>query len=264
MKIERARIRGSDQEPARKRTLGNCPQCSVNVSNRAYTNIRGWLSALLIPGVPGYKRAAGGQNDSRLHYGDLLRSMLPCRTAMLPGLRSYPSLRRCSRLSALVLVFFLHAALSAQTSGTGAEGSLQSDYDSVQKYQAAEDLEHARAQYRESRAAALRRIAAGRARASGSSAKAVPVLEEAARLAPRNLDLQLEYARACLDAADLFGAKAAARAALAVNPKSAPAHHTLGDAWSRTVKTPRRQGNSNWRFYWSPILRMAMRSPCST
>jgi len=94
-----------------------------------------------------------------------------------------------------------------------ADSSMQRLYDSAFQFQTQGDLVQANKDYLLFLAAALHRIANGRANL-GDYAHAAPLFEQAARLTPNDRDLQVDFAGAALDAADWKTAKAMAASVL--------------------------------------------------
>jgi tetratricopeptide (TPR) repeat protein len=139
----------------------------------------------------------------------------------------------CLRASLFVLgCGSLAPAVLAQTEAAGRnESILQRRYDDAQRYQAVHDLDHAAQQYQMFIADALREIAIGRAHA-GEYDKAANDFDEALRLVPDSLAMQIEYARAALDSGNLEHAKLLASGVIRNDPNDskaeADAHGILG------------------------------------
>ncbi len=108
--------------------------------------------------------------------------------------------------------------------------SLQSLYNAALNFQKAGDLNQAAEQYRQFLAAALDELANGRSWA-GEDAKASALFEQALTLTPASPSLELDYARAALQAGDFKHAEMLSRALLhqdAVDPTvQAQAHEAL-------------------------------------
>ena len=157
-----------------------------------------------------------------------------CVCARRPGRSPGCGLRR--RMRARVLGAFLAFALAAayaraqaaSPAGNGSDAvSLRHHYDSAHNFQAAGDLQHAAEQYKAFLAEALGVLGANRA-AAGDVGGAVPLFEEALKIAPDDLDMRIAYAEACRRGNDLPRAKSIAQAAVAEAPKSAKARVELG------------------------------------
>jgi tetratricopeptide (TPR) repeat protein len=114
---------------------------------------------------------------------------------------------------------------------------LQRRYDAAQKFQAANDLDHAAQQYRIFIADALGEFALGRARA-GQYDKAANDFDTALILVPDFPAMKIQYARVALDSGNLDHAKLLASAVIRDypnNPKiAADAHATLGRVLLKT------------------------------
>jgi len=132
----------------------------------------------------------------------------------------------------LVAGGLLVSVTHAQTKATGTnESVLQRRYEAAQKYQAANDLDHAAQQYRIFIADALGEVAIGRAHA-GEYDKAADNFDEALRLVPDFPMMQIEYARAALESGNLEHAKLLATSVIRNYPRNvkaeADAHAILG------------------------------------
>ena len=119
------------------------------------------------------------------------------------------------------------AAFFASQSENEPQDTLRVHYEAAGRYERAGDHEHAAAEYTAFLAAALHRIANGEA-VVGRFEDAMPLFDEALRLAPRDNSLRLDYARVCLDAEKLAQAKTLAQDAVRSNPKDAQARFLLG------------------------------------
>jgi tetratricopeptide (TPR) repeat protein len=112
---------------------------------------------------------------------------------------------------------------------------LQQSYDTAQNFESQGDLMQAEVQYKLFLADALHRIANGRAQTS-QYAQAVPLFDEALKLASNHFDWRLDYAGAALDARDFPKAAQLAQAALNSLPpvskssQRANIHRVLGRA----------------------------------
>ncbi len=143
--------------------------------------------------------------------------------------------------SALLLTASLAPAARAQAPAAGSQPPARTSGDSIlhkryqaaQKFQAANDLDHAAEQYRIFLADALGEVAIGRAEA-GQYDRAEDDFDESLKLVPDFPMLQLEYARAALTAGQAEHASLLARALLAspsANQKiQTEAHALLGRA----------------------------------
>jgi tetratricopeptide (TPR) repeat protein len=98
--------------------------------------------------------------------------------------------------------------------------SMHRHYDAAFRLQAAGHVAEADAEHKLFLAEALRHVANGRANI-GEYALSVSVYEQAIQFAPKDFDLQLEYAEAALDADDPAKAKTLAQEALALLPEGA-------------------------------------------
>jgi tetratricopeptide (TPR) repeat protein len=115
------------------------------------------------------------------------------------------------------------------------EATLQQLYEAAQNFQSHGDLTQAEVQYKLFLADALHRIANGRAQTS-QYAQAVPLFDEALKLAPNHSDSRLDYAEAALNARYLQEAAQLAHSALDSSPadskssQRANVHRVLGRA----------------------------------
>jgi tetratricopeptide (TPR) repeat protein len=130
----------------------------------------------------------------------------------------------------------LVAAFGATTSPvTTPPASLQQHYDAAYRFQSAGNLPQAAIEYKLFLADALHHLANGRAN-TGEYAQAIPLYDEAIKLAPADSELQLDYAGAAFDAKDLPKAKTLAQSAVDAlrgkggDPQNAKAHLMLGRA----------------------------------
>ena len=138
----------------------------------------------------------------------------------------------------------VYLALGATVCGAAPASSMQQHYDSAYRFQSTGNLTQAAVEYKLFLADALHRLANGRAN-TGEYAKAIPLYEEALKLAPGDSELQLDYAGAAFDAKDLKKAKALAQSALD-NPhggasskaQTARAHLMLGRALMQMAQYP--------------------------
>jgi len=144
-----------------------------------------------------------------------------------------PSQPRTVAASLLVLIGSLcTSAQQPQASAPAHDDSiLQRRYDAAQKFQAANDLDHAAQQYRIFIADALGELALGHARA-GQYDKAANDFDAALTLVPDFPAMKIQYARVALDSGNLDHAKLIASGVIQDypnNPKvSADAHAILG------------------------------------
>jgi tetratricopeptide (TPR) repeat protein len=134
----------------------------------------------------------------------------------------------------------LAPAALGQAKGPEANGSvLQQRYDAAQRYQAAQDLDHAAQQYRMFLSEALGEIAVGRAHV-GEYDKAADDFDEALRLVPDSPEMQIRYAQAALESGKLDHAKLLAMGVIRNNPNDskdgADAHGILGRVLLKTGK----------------------------
>ncbi len=112
---------------------------------------------------------------------------------------------------------------------------LQQHYDAAYRYQSAGNLARAAAEYKLFLADVLHRLANGRAN-TGEYAQAIPLYDQALKLAPNDSVLQLDYAGAAFDAKDLVKTKLLAQGALdsyrgkPSDAQVAKAHLMLGHA----------------------------------
>ena len=124
------------------------------------------------------------------------------------------------------------ARAQAPAQATG-ESILQKRYEAAQKFQSANDLEHAAQQYRIFVADALGEVAIGRAQA-GQYDRAEDDFDESLKLVPDFPMMQLEYARAALIAGQAEHASLLAKALIANYPANrkiqTEAHALLGRA----------------------------------
>lgn len=124
--------------------------------------------------------------------------------------------------------------------GHSFESAMRQHYDAAFRFQAAGDLAQAGSQYKLFLADALHELGNGRADIQ-EYARALPLYEEATRLAPADFLLYLDYARAALDAGDPSKARALAQAALNLPTKSAApaqvanAHMLIGSAFRKAA-----------------------------
>jgi tetratricopeptide (TPR) repeat protein len=123
----------------------------------------------------------------------------------------------------------LSSAAAAQTAkpAFADKNPLRRHYDSAQNFQAAGNLPAAAVEYRLFIGEALQRLAVGRSNI-GDFAKALPMFEEAANMAPSNEDIRLDYSEACRRAGDLQKAKSLAQDVLDAEPQDARAHLAMG------------------------------------
>jgi tetratricopeptide (TPR) repeat protein len=119
------------------------------------------------------------------------------------------------------------AALAQRRDARTHESVLQRHYEAAQRYQSAHDLERAAYEYRIFLTDALGELAIDRAQA-GQYDKAAPAFDEALTFAPHSAVLQLEYAQAALQNADLQHARLLAEQMIRENPQNAKAHAILG------------------------------------
>jgi tetratricopeptide (TPR) repeat protein len=111
-------------------------------------------------------------------------------------------------------------------SGSNA-ASLKQHYDSAHNFQSMGDMAQAAGEYKAFLAEALSTLGESHA-AAGEAAAAIPLFEEALKIAPDDLNLRIQYAEACRRGNDLPRAKTVAEAAVAAQPKSAKARVELG------------------------------------
>lgn len=140
----------------------------------------------------------------------------------------------------LVTTCASHPAATAQNAGKPASNSvLQKRYEAAQKFQSANDLDHAAQQYRIFLADALGEVAIGRAQA-GQFDRAEDNFDEALQLVPDFPLMQLQYARAALTAGHAEHASLLARSLLQNYPANqqvqTEAHALLGRALLRLNK----------------------------
>ncbi len=131
-----------------------------------------------------------------------------------------------------LLAFSLALPLCAQQPAAHQDDSvLQRRYDAAQKFQAANDLDHAAQQYRIFIADALGEFALGHARA-GQYDKAANDFDTALALVPDFPAMKIEYANVAFDAGNLDHAKLLASGVIATYPNqpkfAADAHAILG------------------------------------
>jgi tetratricopeptide (TPR) repeat protein len=143
-------------------------------------------------------------------------------------------------LAGLSLIVLMRVCpMSAQQAPAAGQSQsvLQRRYDAAQKYQAANDLDHAAQQYRIFIADALGELALGRAHA-GEYDKAANYFDTALHLVPDFPTMQIEYAHVALDSGNLDHAKLLASSALQNYPNntkvSADAHAILGRVLLKT------------------------------
>jgi tetratricopeptide (TPR) repeat protein len=140
---------------------------------------------------------------------------------------------RAALASLLVLIGSLPVTAQQPHAPTtpAADSILQRRYDAAQKFQAANDLDHAAQQYRIFIADALGEFALGHARA-GQYDKAANYFDTALILVPDFPAMKIQYARVALDSGNLDHAKLLAAAVIRDypnNPKvAADAHAILG------------------------------------
>jgi tetratricopeptide (TPR) repeat protein len=117
--------------------------------------------------------------------------------------------------------------------------SMRQHYDAAYRFQSSGDLAQARSEYELFLADALHEVGNGRANIR-EYARALPLYEEALKLAPANFPLNLDYAAAALEAEDPAKAKLLLQQALNLYAKSAKgseiasAHLILGRALQKT------------------------------
>ena len=140
----------------------------------------------------------------------------------------------------LVLISSLPASAQQPQASTSAhqdDSILQRRYDAAQKFQAANDLDHAAQQYRIFIADALGEFALGHARA-GQYDKAANDFDTALSLVPDFPAMKIQYARVALDSGNLDHAKLLASGVIRDypnNPKiAADAHAILGRVLLKT------------------------------
>jgi tetratricopeptide (TPR) repeat protein len=95
----------------------------------------------------------------------------------------------------------------------GSQSAMRQHYDAAFQFQSAGNLSQADSEYKLFLAAALNHIANGHANL-GDYARAVPIYEEALRLAPDDRSLKMDYAGAALDASDWAKVKTLAASVL--------------------------------------------------
>jgi tetratricopeptide (TPR) repeat protein len=105
--------------------------------------------------------------------------------------------------------------------------SLQQHYQAAEKYQAADDEEHAAQEYQAFLADALHRVANGRAQ-MGEFELAFALFDQATAFAPHDANLILDYAAASLSADKLQKSEALAEKAVALAPRDSHTHLLLG------------------------------------
>ena len=150
------------------------------------------------------------------------------------------------------------AAFFASQSENEPQDTLRVHYEAAGRYERAGDHEHAAAEYTAFLAAALHRIANGEA-VVGRFEDAMPLFDEALRLAPRDNSLRLDYARVCLDAEKLAQAKTLAQDAVRSNPKDAQARFLLGGVLFHRKITARPK--CNWKRPWPRIRTSKLDNP---
>jgi len=101
----------------------------------------------------------------------------------------------------------------ANPSVNSSQSAMKQHYEAAFKFQDADDLTRANAEFKLYLSMVLHRIANGRANL-GDYAHAVPPYEEALRLTPGDRGLQMDYAGAALDASDWMKAKSMAASVL--------------------------------------------------
>ena len=131
------------------------------------------------------------------------------------------------------------AALAQAKTSEANESVLQQRYDAAQRYQAAQDLDHAAQQYQLFLSEALGEIAVGRAHV-GEYDKAANDFDEALRLVPDSPAMQIRYARAALESGKVDHAKLLAMGVIRNDPNdskdAADAHGILGRVLLQTGK----------------------------
>jgi tetratricopeptide (TPR) repeat protein len=147
------------------------------------------------------------------------RARVSCRVALLfAGMFA-------SSFSAFAGPPALSDRIHAETAQTkpSSNDSMRRHYDAAFRLQSEGRTAEADAEHKLFLAAALNRVADGRANI-GEYALAAPVYEQAVQLSPRDFTLHLEYAEAALDAEDPAKAKVLAQEALALLPPTAGLH----------------------------------------
>jgi tetratricopeptide (TPR) repeat protein len=125
----------------------------------------------------------------------------------------------------------LHAFANGQAAehGRPAPSPMQQHYDAAFRFQEAGNLSRANVEYKVYLGMILHRIANGHA-TLGDYALAVPIYDEALKMAPDDHEVKLDYAAAALDAGDWEKAKALATAVLASRQRSGPGPDTRAAA----------------------------------
>jgi len=120
----------------------------------------------------------------------------------------------------LALASSLLVAASAQTeqSRSSSDATMRQHYDAAYRLQAAGDLSAADREHKLFVGEALHRVANARANI-GEYYRAVPLYDEALRLAPRDIDVQIDYSKAAMDAEDPEKAERLAADALNQHPE---------------------------------------------
>ncbi len=126
-----------------------------------------------------------------------------------------------------VVIFMSAVVVSGQSVSktSSAESPLQEHYDAAETLQGKGDLAQAAFEYKLFLAAALHRVANGRANV-GEYPEAVPLFDEALTLTPNHTALSMDYAKAALDAHDLLKAQHLAQELINASPKNARDTHT--------------------------------------
>jgi tetratricopeptide (TPR) repeat protein len=151
------------------------------------------------------------------------------------------------KASGMRLGVFLHlmvyVAVVACVCSAAPVSPMQQHYDAAYRFQSAGNLTQAAVEYKLFLADALHRLANGRAN-TGEYAQAIPLYDEALKLAPSDSTLQLDYAGAAFDAKDRLKTKALAQSVLDTNhgnaaaPQMAKAHLMLGRAQMEMAQYP--------------------------
>ncbi len=139
------------------------------------------------------------------------------RLRACPPSASWSRGSRVGLLSLSLSIFSLFLFLSPLSAWAESHDTLAEHYQTASRLISSGDRDHAIPEFRAFLAEALHRIANGRAEA-GQIDSAFSLFEESLRLAPNDINLKLDYARACLDADKPVKARALAEAAAAALP----------------------------------------------